>query len=47
MIDVIVEIDPDISGIDEKKSINILKSTLKQEQINHAKINLIFATIHY
>ena len=43
MIDVIVEIDPHISGIDEKKSINILQSTLKQEQINHAKINLIFA----
>ena len=43
MIDVIVEIDPDISGIDEKKSINFLQSTLKREQINHAKINLIFA----
>ena len=43
MIDVIVEIDPDISGIDEKKSINILQSTLKREQINNAKINLIFA----
>ena len=43
MIDVIVEIDPDISGIDEKKSINILQFTLKREQINHAKINLIFA----
>ena len=43
MIDVIVEIDPDISGIDEKKSINILQSTLKREKINHAKINLIFA----
>ena len=43
MIDVIVEIDPDISGIDEKKSINILQSTLRREHINHAKINLIFA----
>ena len=43
MIDVIVEIDPDISGIDEKKSINILQYTLRREQINHAKINLIFA----
>ena len=43
MIDVIVEIDPDISGIDEKKSINILQSTLRREKINHAKINLIFA----
>ncbi len=32
MIDVIVEIDPDISGIDEKKSINILQSTLKSKQ---------------
>ena len=43
MIDVIVEIDPDLSGIDKKKSIKILKSTFTKESINQAKINLIFA----
>ena len=43
MIDIIVEIDPDLSGIDKKNSIGILRSTLKQEQIRQAKINLIFA----
>ena len=43
MIDINVEIDPDLLGIDEKKSINILKSTLEKELISKAKINLIFA----
>ena len=43
MIDINVEIDPDLLGIDEKKSINILKSTLDKELISKAKINLIFA----
>ena len=43
MIDIIVEIDPDLSGIDKQNSIGILRSTLKQEQIRQAKINLIFA----
>ena len=43
MIDINVEIDPDLLGIDEKKSINILKSILKKELISKAKINLIFA----
>lgn len=43
MIDIIVEIDPDLSGIDKQNSIGILRSTLKQEQIEQAKINLIFA----
>lgn len=43
MIDVIVEIDPDLSGIDKKQSIKILKSTFTKESINQAKINLIFA----
>ena len=43
MIDIIVEIDPDLTGIDKQKSIHILTSTLKQEQISNAKINLIFA----
>jgi len=43
MIDIIVEIDPDLSGIDKQKSIHILTSTLKEEQIRKAKINLIFA----
>ena len=43
MIDVIVEIDPDLSGIDKKKSIKILKSIFTKESINQAKINLIFA----
>jgi rRNA maturation RNase YbeY len=43
MIDVNVEIDLDLLGIDEKKSINILKSTLEKELISKAKINLIFA----
>jgi rRNA maturation RNase YbeY len=43
MIDIIVEIDPDLTGIDKQKSIQILTSTLKQEQISNAKINLIFA----
>ena len=43
MIDIIVEVDPDLSGIDKQNSIGILRSTLKQEQIEQAKINLIFA----
>jgi len=43
MIDINIEIDPDLLGIDEKKSINILKSTLDKELISKAKINLIFA----
>ena len=43
MIDINVEIDPDLLGIDEKKSINILKSTLDKELISKAKINLIFS----
>jgi len=43
MIDIIIEIDPDLTGIDKQKSIHILTSTLKQEQISNAKINLIFA----
>ena len=43
MIDINIEIDPDLLGIDEKKSINILKSTLEKELISKAKINLIFA----
>ena len=43
MIDIIVEIDPDLSGIDKQKSIHILTSTLQEEQIKKAKINLIFA----
>ena len=43
MIDVIVEIDPDLAGIDKKKSIKILKSTFTKESIKQAKINLIFA----
>ena len=43
MIDIIVEVDPDLSGIDKQNSIDILRSTLKQEQIEQAKINLIFA----
>ena len=43
MIDINVEIDPDLLGIDEKESINILKSTLEKELISKAKINLIFA----
>ncbi|MDP6878778.1 MAG: rRNA maturation RNase YbeY [Candidatus Marinimicrobia bacterium] len=43
MINIIVEIDPDLTGIDKQKSIHILTSTLKQEQISNAKINLIFA----
>ena len=43
MIDIIVEIDPDLSGIDKQKSIQILTSTLQEEQIKKAKINLIFA----
>ena len=43
MIDINVEIDPDLLGIDEKESINILKSILEKELISKAKINLIFA----
>jgi len=43
MIDIIIEVDPDLSGIDKQNSIGILRSTLKQEQIEQAKINLIFA----
>ena len=43
MIDINIEIDPDLLGIDEKKSINILKSTLDKELISKAKINLILA----
>ena len=43
MIDIIVEIDPHLSGIDKQKSIHILTSTLQEEQIRKAKINLIFA----
>ena len=43
MIDINVEIDPDLLGIDEKKSINILNSTIAKELISKAKINLIFA----
>ena len=43
MIDINIEIDHDLLGIDEKKSINILKSTLDKELISKAKINLIFA----
>ena len=43
MIDINIEIDPDLLGIDENKSINILKSTLDKELISKAKINLIFA----
>ena len=43
MIDIIVEVDPDLSGIDKQNSRGILRSTLKQEQIEQAKINLIFA----
>ena len=43
MIDINVEIDPDLLDIDEKESINILKSILEKELISKAKINLIFA----
>jgi len=43
MIDIIVEIDPHLLGIDKQKSIDILTSTLQEEQIRKAKINLIFA----
>ena len=43
MIDINVEIDPDLLGIDEKESINILKSILEKELISKAKINLIFS----
>ena len=43
MINVTVEIEPDLPGIDKRKSIKILKSTLKKELISKAKINLIFA----
>ena len=43
MIDIIIEVDPDLSGIDKQNSIGVLRSTLKQEQIEQAKINLIFA----
>ena len=43
MINVTVEIEPDLPGVDKRKSIKILKSTLKKELISKAKINLIFA----
>ena len=43
MIDINVEIDPDLLDIDEKESINILKFILEKELISKAKINLIFA----
>jgi rRNA maturation RNase YbeY len=43
MIDIIVEIDPHLLGIDKQKSIDILTFTLQEEQIRKAKINLIFA----
>jgi probable rRNA maturation factor len=43
MIDVTIEIDPDYNAINKRVSTKILKSTLQKEQINKAKINLIFA----